>query len=238
MRILLTSDWHGDAVTAGFRRAGDVEAAALKTVAFAKETQVDAWAFLGDLADPDSGSATLRAIETAMLVAERLNDAHIPNWWIAGNHDVIEDGSGRTVLGPLSRACFPTTTVFERPGTIYPGPVVVVHALPFVARSHAYDPPEFVQGLDEDILSGQVTHVFLGHLQLEGAKLGSETVDMPRGRHVAFPTDAVKRYERRLCFNGHYHQRQKIGEVIVPGSLQRLSFGEESNSPGFLVVEV
>ncbi len=240
MRMLLTSDWHVDAVTAGFRRAGDVESAALRTVVAAKNHAVDAWAFLGDLADPDSGPPTLRALETAILVAERLNQYGIPNWWVAGNHDVVDDGSGATVLRPLQRANFRNTTVFERPAAFMFG-TARFYVLPFAARSHAYDPAGTVAGWRHEVPDVfdefSRVHVFLGHLQLEGARLGSETVDMPRGRDVAFPVNAVKAFADRRCFNGHYHARQRVGEVVVPGSLQRLSFGEEANDPGYLVVD-
>lgn len=239
MKLLVTGDWHGDAVTAGYRRAADVEAAVLRTVAYARDAKVDLYAFLGDLTDPDSGSATLRAVEIAMLAAERLNAYGVRNVWVAGNHDVVEDGSGRTTLGPLSRAAFPLTTVFERPGCFELHRRLVC-ALPFAARSHAYDPPTTVRSFTnlDGVRDDADVYVFLAHLQVEGAKVGSETTDMPRGRDVAFPVEAVKEVPLRRCFNGHYHTRQVIGEVTCPGSLQRLTFGEQNNTPGFLVAEV
>lgn len=244
MKLLVCSDLHADHVTAGFRRACDVEAAVQMTVDAAIELKVAAWMCLGDVSDPDSGAATIRAIELTLRTAEQLDNRGILNVWIPGNHDVVEDGSGRTVLSPLKAAKFRMTRVFDDPFVNYPlagtsrGRGVVLHPLPFVPRSHAYDPEKVVLGASDHPELDDLTHVFAGHLQLEGAKLGSETYDVPRGRDVAFPSEAVKRFRHRVCLNGHYHRRQMVGEVQVVGSLERLTFAEEGNQPGFLVVDL
>ena len=76
---------------------------------------------------------------------------------------------------------------------------------------------------------------------LPGIHPGSETEDMPRGREVLFPGEQTRGAVARM--NGHYHARQTHGlgdggpDVIIPGSLARLGFGEESNEPGFLLVD-
>jgi len=42
-----------------------------------------------------------------------------------------------------------------------------------------------------------------------------------------------------LVVSGHYHRRQTTEDGIqVVGSLARLTFGEESNTPQFLVIEL
>lgn len=251
MRLLLCSDAHADHVTAGFRRHEDVRRAMLRTVEVAVERDVDAWAFLGDLCDPDlRAPETIRAIELALDVAGRLGAAKIPNFWVAGNHDVVEDGSGTTTLSPLKAAGLSHTMVFEEPEVVrdwHATPAAAgfsVMGLPFPSRRRAYDPDEHVRR--HAVLPPEErmpdhrrdTWVFLSHLQLEGADLGSETLDMPRGRDVAFPTEAVKLFDRRFCAQGHYHRRQVVGEVQVVGALERLTFGEQSHEPGFLIVEV
>jgi DNA repair exonuclease SbcCD nuclease subunit len=234
VKFVLTSDFHHDAVTAGIRRDVEVEAAVDRSVAHAIEQKADAWCFLGDLCDPDSGAATIRAIEFSLYVARRLNAAEIRNYWVVGNHDVVEDGSSLTTLAPLKAADLPWTTVFDHPaGDRHWSQNFVIVGLPFVARGRAYDPAAFVKGL-----SPAAQYVFLSHLQLEGAKIGSETVDMPRGRDVAFPTEVVKLFPTSRSFSGHYHRRQVVGGVQVVGSPVRLTFSEEFNSPGFLVSEV
>jgi hypothetical protein len=109
---------------------------------------------------------------------------------------------------------------------------------PFTARAKAYDPVRFVERTK---LSNGCTKVLVfGHLNVIGADDGSETEDFPRGREVVFPTDALlaKWGDRCLLFNGHYHRRQVVRGVRMPGALGRLGFGEVGNPAGVLIVEV
>lgn len=241
-------DLHVDAVTAGFRRHQDVEMAAMSAAERAVKEKVDLVVVNGDVCDPDSGGGTLRGVALSLRIARYLNDEKVRNFWIAGNHDVLEDGTGRTTLTPLKEAGFGWTAVFETPGTIMANDwalcskeseQVIFVALPFVARSNEYDPHHFVKEVAERKAKNfPGSFLVAGHLQVAGAELGSETHDMPRGREVRFPTEAVKFLPRRFCLNGHYHKSQTVGEVFMPGSLERLSFGEEKNQPGYAIVEV
>jgi hypothetical protein len=80
--------------------------------------------------------------------------------------------------------------------------------------------------------------------RVPGAGVGSETLDMPRGRDLAFPLEACAAlreaggYEKQVLLNGHFHRRIVDGPVLVPGSLARLTHGEEDHEPGFLVVDL
>lgn len=247
MKILVTSDWHADARTAGFERGADVEHAALETVEAAVAEQCDLYVFLGDLSDPDSAGVH-KAGALAVMVASGLWFGHgIPSRWITGNHDVVEDGSGsHTLMGLVGLAnglgsskhagqvgvmATPFVENFQSHG-------VDVLYLPFAPRSHAYDPEEWVRKCGERVGRGRMM-VVLSHLNVEGIEPGSETSEMPRGREVFLPLSAIRRrWPRALVLNGHYHRRQTFQGVVIPGSLERLTFGEEHNSPGYLVVEV
>jgi len=59
---------------------------------------------------------------------------------------------------------------------------------------------------------------------------------MPRGRGIPLPLEQLR--GAKAIFNGHFHRRQKIGPVWIPGSLARLTFCEEKHEPGYLVAEV
>jgi DNA repair exonuclease SbcCD nuclease subunit len=242
MRIIVTSDWHLDACTAGMRRFDDLSIGAREVVDAAIQGEAGAVAFLGDLCDPDSGSVSFRCIELALYVATRLSAHSIPNFWIAGNHDVIEDGTGDTTLSPL-RALrvdgLSHTHVLESPR------VVTINqsrsharllALPYVAKSRHYDPAEFVRGVKFDTSGCVIT---AGHLMLPGMIPGTETTDMPRGRDIEYPLAEIKAKKwSGVMMNGHYHMRCIFRGVHIPGTLERLTFGEQGNQPGWVVVEV
>ena len=247
MKLLITSDWHADARTLGLPRFDDIDQAARATVQAAIDNRVDAYCFLGDLCDPDAGSSVFRSVELAMSVALTLSQKGIPSIWIAGNHCVIEDGSGDTVLSPLRPLAKedPTIKLFERPGTIAietESEHVTLVALPLTATSHPYEPAEFVKSIVMGEANGPV--IVLGHLTVPGVQPGEETTDMPRGREITFPREHFPASEKHVhLFNGHYHRQQThelpgFRPVHIPGAPARFTFGDEQHVPGYLIVEV
>jgi len=245
IRILVSSDWHADASTAGHERFADVEVAVDETVEAAVQQRCTHYLFLGDLCDPDE-TRSHRAVALALRTALRLADHGIASHWIVGNHDVVEDGHrSHTLLAlkalegevPLKCSVHDGPTIArldDRPD----GRVALV-ALPYTPRSHAYDPEDFIRR--SDTFGIRCQHVVVaGHLNLAGITPGSETDDMPRGREVFFPIQACREVfgDRAVLLNGHYHRGQVYEGVHVPGSLERLTFGEAGHTPGWLILEV
>lgn len=233
MKLLVTSDWHLDAVTAGLERFGDIDRAARAAVQKALEIEADRFVFLGDLCDPDT-TRSHRAIAYAIAVERLMREKGLESWWLTGNHDVIEDGTGTSTLTPLKAA---GAKVFDSPAHFgQEGGGVQVIVLPFTPRSHAYSPEDYVRSCVDH---GTRRMLVLGHLNIEGIGPGSETTDLPRGRDVFLPLTAIReRWPGAVVLNGHYHRGQEFNGVFVPGSLARLTFGEEDNLPGYLIVEV
>lgn len=237
MKLLITSDWHLDWVTHGVPRFEELRdilfGPVLKT---ARDEKIDAFVFAGDLTDPDSGPVVFRVVETAILFALRLQEYGIEQVWIAGNHDVNEDGSGSTTLTPLGAVAGNLIHVHERPGNVVLREALQVVTLPYAPTSRSYDPEAWVKGA----LKGRKKNVpvaVVGHLSVPGVVPGEEVTEMPRGRDVRFPIEAAASAD--LLVNGHYHRQQKTESGIwIPGSLARLTFGEQEHDPSFLVVEV
>lgn len=238
-RALVCSDLHLDATTAGFPRFADIERNVQRAVNRAKELRAT-FIFLGDLCDPDSVSAH-RCVERAARWAQELSDEGLRSVWVAGNHDVVEDGSGATTLSPL-RGAFGDerlVTVVESPKSIDLGEVRLA-CLPYPSRARAYDPHEALVEMVGDY-DGPL--LVAAHLQVDGAEMASETYDMPRGRDVAFPwlyaSDEAR--PNTLLMNGHYHRPQEIERLgttlLIPGAPERLRFDEIDHEPSFLVVE-
>ncbi len=253
-RLLLWSDVHLDHVSSGVPRFDELRATVDKIRTAAKSLEVDLVMFLGDLCDPDSGPVVFRCLEVVLDFALRLNDEEkIPSFFLAGNHDVLNDGSGCTTLTPLRAIADNEECIFlaEKPGLyVVPG-VVAIGALPFTAPSHGYDPPAVVERIAEqyrqrilDLLPGDEREplVYAGHLHIPGVIPGAETTDLPRGREVLFPfAQTVQSHAR---FNGHYHRQQAFDPkdggppILISGSLARLTHGEEDHEPGFILVDV
>jgi DNA repair exonuclease SbcCD nuclease subunit len=240
-RAVCISDLHLDAITAGFPRFADIEKNVQRAVDRAKELRASLF-FLGDLSDPDPVSVH-RCVERMAMWCEEMSSEGLRTVLVAGNHDVVEDGSGSSTLSPILGAFGDArlVTVANGPISLALGPVTLV-CLPYPSRARAYDADAFVRALAND---GPT--IVAGHLMVQGSETGSETSDMPRGRDVAFPLDACVDLasrlgtRRSLFLNGHYHRGQRIPygeiEVVVPSAPERMTFGEIDHKPSYLVVE-
>lgn len=256
MKILLTADWHLDAVTAGVPRLDEIGPYVDELLETIRGEGIDFVFHLGDLFDPGAMLGphyTATVIEIAGRLADSGAEAVV---WIAGNHDVIESSLGTTTLSPLAAAVAAgrvgcgdgaETEVIERPRfleLVGRGPVGLgVLALPYVARAVERTP-----GFDDDAFEEAARFkakplVVIGHRTVPGAIVGSETYDLPRGRDLDFPYEDVSDLKPVLVANGHYHRAQFVivGDlgVVIPGSPHRLTFGERDDErKGFTVVEL
>lgn len=238
MKYLFTSDWHLDHTTDGHSRYDEVCAAIDRSVKIAIEEKVGLYVFAGDLSDPD-GFAVHRAQSKAVSTALTLKKAGIKSVFVAGNHDVVEDGFGTTVLAPL--AASELALVYEQPGILQLPDDRLLMVLPFTPRSHMYEPAAFVRQLGAKLpakvrQSARITVV--GHLSLAGINPGSETKEMPRGREVLWPLEELaKWFPKATLVGGHYHNAQEYKSVNIIGSLARLTHGEEKHEPSMLLLE-
>lgn len=239
MRALFTSDWHLDAMTLGRSRREEIVAAVQETVDVAIREKLDAYFFLGDLSDPDDGGAVIGSTEVLVRTAMQLAENGIPNIWISGNHDVLEDGRGFTtlsVLRGLNDYDEFRLVLAEEPRLFrVVSPEFAVVALPYTATSHAYDVEAFLKKTLPEVRDQRV--IVIGHLSVPGVQPGEETTEMPRGREVLLPTEVFKEFPNVTVFNGHYHRQQTHDGVHIPGSLARLTFGEERHEPSYLIGE-
>lgn len=237
-KILQCSDAHADYRTAGVDRYDDVAEAFAQTVRAAVDEKVSLYLFTGDLADPDDGPRALRAAGLAVAVAMDLAEHGIPSWWLQGNHDAIEDSSGRSVLSPLRGLASRGVLVFERPACVLlPGaPGRSALMLPYPPASSPYDPAAYVRSLRKEC--SQPIVMVAGHLtEIPGVPEGEESLEMARGRGVPFPL--AECCPRWLLVNGHWHEGQTVrrGEhtIHIPGSMVRLNHGEEKSRPRFFL---
>lgn len=237
MKVVITADWHLDAVSLGNSRFDDLSVALRAMMLTVVEEKPDLFLFLGDLCNPDRGARTLKAIATAAFYARMLAENEVESVWLAGNHDVVDSSEIVTSLTPL--ASMPFLRVVESLSSLQVGNWHLVF-LPYISRVlqaevdvQRYVERECVLAADKGLrllLAGHCTHV-------PDATTGNETTLMSRGRNMAFPVELGTKYGA-LMFNGHYHTKQRTsGGVYIPGSLGRFDFGEENNTPSFYILD-
>lgn len=247
MKLLAFSDLHGDWTTGGAERFDEASRGLDQVLSYAVSRRVDHVIFLGDLCDPDvDPTLAHRTIARALTFALDLREEGVASSWLVGNHDVIDDGRGSHTLMALASAGFKVhatpSNLFEHP-TFAPDRRVEFVWLPY----GRYDPDRYVRELAASHRMGMKggALVVCGHMtSVPGAGVGSEETDMSRGRAVAFPLEACRElreaggYEKMVLLNGHVHRRVVDGPVLIPGSMFRVTHGEEDHEPGFLVVDL
>jgi DNA repair exonuclease SbcCD nuclease subunit len=124
-------------------------------------------------------------------------------------------------------------------------------ALPFTPTIRNYDANEWVRNTLAPTKTGDPNVPFhkgiivLSHLSMPGVQPGEETTELPRGRDIEFPLQALADSGRPVALTAqfHYHRQQTlelphIGKCIIPGSLAQLTFSEEGKPSGFVIVEL
>jgi DNA repair exonuclease SbcCD nuclease subunit len=239
-RILLSSDWHRDWSTYGVRRLPEIVEAGRQIIAEARDG--DIFVFEGDLSNPDAGSRVFSVIQSTLEFAMALRTKGVEQYWLTGNHDVIEDGGGGSSLDPLKAIAGIGVHVIDRPMVVIPSAHVAQNLvfLPFTPSVADYSPAEFVRELNFTPEQWAQSFVF-AHLTIPGMHPGEETTEMGRGRDVLYPVEGTE--QARFRSNGHYHRREDFypsgsrNPIVIPGSVARLTFSEEPNDPAFLIVE-
>lgn len=229
MKAVIFSDVHLDATTCGRSRFEDIAGACDSIVDYAINQGANSLIFLGDLCDADSPRSHACLAELARWVARTrgMLDFTI----IAGNHDVVEDGSGSTLYDALQELEGGNVNVITEPEIFELWRGMKAAALPFTARACSYDPGAFVAGNDAPA-------VCLGHLNITGATVGSESGDFLRGRDVFWPLPELrKHWPKTRLIGGHYHGGQVVEGIHIVGSPAIFNFGEEKNTPGFLSLQ-
>jgi hypothetical protein len=222
-KMLVFSDVHLDAVTMGVPRFAELHETLgeIKSIAF--ERGCNSAVFNGDWCNPDTPRAWRCAEYAAEFAAGLKHDLGIESYWVNGNHDVVEDGHGTSVLSVLQS--IDGVEVVSGPDEFVQDGVPIAF-LPFTARAKSYDPERWAKNFEPE------TRWVFGHLNLIDFVPGSETEEMPRGRDVIWPLDALKaRCPKAQLIGGHYHGGTLFGGVHIVGSPGIFTFGEEGNRP-------
>jgi len=191
----------------------------------------------------------------------RLVDAQIPTVLLVGNHDQHSQGLGGASLCIYRTLGVPGFVVGDRLEThriqTRSGAIQIV-TLPWLTRSALLTRPE-TEGLSlgevnqllidrlRVALEGEIRRldleiptVLLAHLMTDTARFGAERF-LAVGRGFTVPMALLA----RPCFDyvalGHVHRHQILSEqplVVYPGSIERVDFSEETETKGFVLVEV
>jgi DNA repair protein SbcD/Mre11 len=220
---------------------------------------VDAVLFAGDAFKNRDPSPTLQRMFARRI--RRLAQAEIPTILLTGNHDLPSIAARATAIDIYEALAipniYPAREINLLTITTKSGPLQVL-TVPWIPRSMVTATDAF-RGLsaDEQLvkfaeviaasvskrvadLDPNIPSVLLGHLSLEGAKLGSEQSIMLGAEVVLTPTELSLDAFTYVAL-GHIHRHQRLGArppVVYAGSVERVDFGEARESKGFVLVDL
>lgn len=245
-RMLLFSDLHLDAVTMGVSRFDELLGVLAKIKEIARVEECSSYTFLGDLCNPDGPNAFRCAAALAGWAREMRKDLGAEGYFVNGNHDVVEDGHGTSVLSPL--ASVDGAEVVDGPSEFAQDGVNIAF-LPYPSRAKSYDPTKWAKVFEKN------TGLVFGHLNLKdavphkrdggddvdeyGQVAGTESEEMARGRDVMWPVKQLRaRCPNAKLFGGHYHTGVTFGGVHVVGAPALFTFGEQANRPRVGIIDL
>ena len=225
---------------------------------------VDLVVFAGDAFKTRTPSPTYQR-EFARRIYRLAVEADIPTFLLVGNHDQPH-AAGRAHSVEIFQTLEIENVHVARKPTLMcietrRGPLQIV-ALPSIARSailarEAYKGCNLeeiqelmLRRLEELLLTGEesligrldstVPTILVAHGTVQGAVYGSERSVM-LGSDLILPPSLVQHPAFDYVALGHIHKHQSVGEhppAVYAGSLERIDFGEEKETKGFIIVEL
>jgi DNA repair exonuclease SbcCD nuclease subunit len=168
--------------------------------------QADNVIFLGDWYENRS-AVNVSTLNYSYLAAKKLNDLNIPVYFIVGNHDLYMRHT-REVFSTAFFQEFSNFTIINEP-TIIPEILHSPLICPFLF------PDEY-----PDLAKHLNTPVWFGHFEFKGFVVTGQSVIMKSGPdHTLFKGPDY-------IFSGHFHKRQKGGNVVYIGNTFPTNFSD------------
>lgn len=224
----------------------------------AKKEKADVVFFTGDAFKTREPSPTYQKA-FALKIAE-LSRLGIPTILLVGNHDSPSTFGKAHSLEIYPALAVPNVIIFDRPEVkkiATPAGILQVAGLPWLTKNQLLEKEE-IKGPAEKInlraqkklaqaveileqkINPDLPAVLLAHLSLEGATFGSERSVM-LGTDIVLPLETFKKSKFDYIGLGHLHQHQVVlakPPAIYAGSPEKIDFGEEKETKGFIVGKI
>jgi len=211
MKIVASGDWHLDLKVKGYDFHSDIVRAAEEVIDATRGA--DLFVMLGDLFETQEPSPRAYA-----ALFRLLGDVACPMLAVAGNHDY-------KAYAPLEEVTYNSELKVA-----YSPIAVGVLGKHFLLLPYGGEQKD-IDSMVESV--GGIDAAF-AHLNMEGAELHE---GMTSGVGGLMLPGQLKRVVYPVV-NGHYHRRQHVGSVWMPGSLVPTDMGERGNERGWLELEL
>ncbi len=256
MRILHTADWHLGKTLKGVDRTPEIAAALEELLKLAADFRPDWLVVAGDLFDHPRPGAEAEGIFYDFLI--RLKEMGVPLLGVAGNHDPRARFEAMRGVFRAFDAELAAELRLRGEGGVLARTGLRAALLPFVSERRLIKGREVMEreagermGRYAELMAKvmanlaqgfdpKVVNLLVGHMTLEGARLGGGEFAFFVGNSYAVKPEALPVTASYVAL-GHIHRQQKVADAPpawYAGSLVQLDFGEGEDAPrGALLVE-
>lgn len=238
-------------------RALDLHRNLIRAVEFALEHGSRYFVIVGDLFDRTHVAPVYRELIRNDVI-EPLGAAGIKIWLIGGNHDLPRNPKKGTSLDDFRG--YPHVNVYKMPTrelVEVEGKRIAVLLLPYL---HPENIAAMVkEKLGEELKDEEVTFaaqsllknwlhsnadveceskILFAHYYVEGAKLSETIYNIIPETEFKFAGEMLPNVDFAVFGHIHLHQKMRIGdkEVIYPGAIERIDWGEREDRKGFVTL--
>ncbi|MFX0185669.1 MAG: exonuclease SbcCD subunit D [Candidatus Hodarchaeota archaeon] len=231
-----------------------------RVVDYAIEEKIDIFVICGDLYDRVTIGPTLLH-QVREKIWQKLLVNHIPIVLIGGNHDspqIIEKGAPFGEISIIPNSIAVRSPESSKIRAAHTKEEVGFILLPYMTASQIVEYVENLLGeeierdqylnrsqeLIQEWIRRQVksldskVKIIIGHFYFQGSKIGIIPYPDQLPHEFVFKKDMLPLDEIDLAVFGHIHTTQVIyDKVLIPGSLERVDFGESEEDKGFYIYD-
>lgn len=240
-------------------RLGDFTKSFDAIVDYVLKSNIDLVVFAGDAYKTRDPSPTYQR-EFAQRIY-KIAAAGIPVVMVVGNHDFPGALSKADTLEIFPTLAVPNIYTFKKEGVetikTKSGPIQVA-GLPWFTRGQLLSKKEMMQKNNDDInkiatkkivvkinylssrVKKEIPAILVAHASVEKAVYGSER-QVTIGTELVTPIDVFHHSNFEAVLLGHLHKFQQIithPPTIYSGSIERVDFGEEKETKGFILAKI
>ncbi|MHA2303952.1 MAG: metallophosphoesterase family protein [Candidatus Hodarchaeales archaeon] len=232
-----------------------------RVVNYAIENKIDIFVISGDLFDRVTvGPTLLRLVREKIWIP--LIKSKIPIILVGGNHDspqIVEKGSPFGEISIIPNSIAVRTPQIHEINTKYTEERIGFVLLPYMTATQAVSYVEKVmeeeieredqmkrsQELFRDLVKRYVERldteikILVGHFYVQGSRIGIIPYPDQLPHEFVFKRDMIPLNKLDLAVFGHIHTSQRMfdNKLLVPGSLERVDFGETKEDKGFYIFD-
>jgi len=194
----------------------------------------------------DGNNPTPKLISEAIKLLNKLERNMVPTVVIVGNHETISQKGKKHALEPLQAVGYENVSIVDKVELIEKLKLNVI-CIPHMTKARVkelgfdsvkkYIKKECLRLIRDYIIYLNSPTIVLSHHMISGVKLNFSEEEYIDDEKV-FPEFLLNNERIKYIINGHIHKPQMFGNIIIPGSIECMDFGERNDIKCYVEVKL